>query len=165
MPGKLLAGEYPGAPKRDNALRKLASIVDAGVGHFIDLTERRDLVPPYDQLLQQVAQTRQLALGYDRFPIPDIGIPESPELTDRILDRIDGLMATGIAPYVHCWGGVGRTGTIIGCWLVRHGHRGPDALKVLADHWQTVAKWQRHPRSPESSQQENYVLNWARRKA
>ena len=22
--------------------------------------------------------------------------------------------------YVHCWGGVGRTGTVVGCWLVRH---------------------------------------------
>jgi hypothetical protein len=162
VPEKLLAGEYPGAPKRDDALRKLASIVGAGVSHFIDLTEKHDLVAPYDQLLHEVAQTRQLVLGYDRFPIPDVGIPESPELTNRILDRIDGLTAAGIVPYVHCWGGVGRTGTIIGCWLVRHGRSGPDALKVIADHWQTVAKRQRHPRSPESSLQEHYVLNWAR---
>ena len=162
MPGKLLAGEYPAAPKRDDALRKLANIVDAGVRHFIDLTEKHDLVAPYDQLLHEVAQTRQLVLGYDRFPIADVGIPESPELTNRILDHIDGLMDAGLAPYVHCWGGVGRTGTIIGCWLVRHGHTGADALKVIAGHWETVAKRQRHPRSPESNLQEHYVLDWAK---
>ena len=30
--------------------------------------------------------------------------------------------------YLHCWGGVGRTGTVVGCWLVRHGRTGDEAL-------------------------------------
>ncbi len=29
------------------------------------------------------------------------------------------------AVYVHCWGGVGRTGTVVGCWLLRHGYAVP----------------------------------------
>ena len=28
--------------------------------------------------------------------------------------------AAGGNAYVHCWGGSGRTGTAIGCWLQRH---------------------------------------------
>ena len=28
--------------------------------------------------------------------------------------------------YVHCWGGVGRTGTVVGCYLVRQGEREAD---------------------------------------
>ena len=39
----------------------------------------------------------------------------------RILDDVDAALADGGAVYVHCWGGIGRTGTVVGCWLVRHG--------------------------------------------
>lgn len=30
--------------------------------------------------------------------------------------------------YLHCWGGIGRTGTIVGCWLARNGFPGKAAL-------------------------------------
>jgi len=30
--------------------------------------------------------------------------------------------------FVHCWGGVGRTGTVVGCLLVDAGHDGQAAL-------------------------------------
>ena len=39
----------------------------------------------------------------------------------RVLDAIDKDIADGRTVYVHCWGGIGRTGMVIGCWLVRHG--------------------------------------------
>src|SRR5260370_41266282 len=47
-----------------------------------------------------------------------------------ILDTIDGEIARGKAVYVHCWGGHGRTGVVVGCWLQRHalgGKAGPIA--------------------------------------
>ncbi len=39
----------------------------------------------------------------------------------KILDTIDESMAKALPVYVHCWGGVGRTGTVAGCYLMRHG--------------------------------------------
>ena len=42
----------------------------------------------------------------------------------RILDDVDEAIAGGGLTYVHCWGGIGRTGTVVGCWLVRHGLEG-----------------------------------------
>lgn len=33
-------------------------------------------------------------------------------------------LAAGQTVYVHCYGGIGRTGTVVGCWLVRHGLSG-----------------------------------------
>ncbi len=33
---------------------------------------------------------------------------------------------------MHCWGGVGRTGTVVGCWLVRHGLDDGDAIARIA---------------------------------
>ncbi|CAK0762941.1 hypothetical protein CCP4SC76_3830006 [Gammaproteobacteria bacterium] len=82
-------------------------------------------------------------------------------MTNAILDRIDELLESGHVPYVHCWGGIGRTGTIIGCWLVRQGLSGEEALQTIADHWITVAKRHFFPRSPQTNTQCEYVLHWA----
>ena len=38
----------------------------------------------------------------------------------------------GQRAYVHCWGGIGRTGTLVGCYLVRRGMAGSDAIVELA---------------------------------
>ena len=61
--------------------------------------------------------------------------------------------------YVHCWGGVGRTGTIIGCWLARHYEPGHAALGRLTELWQDNPK-SRTRRSPETTDQVWYVLEW-----
>jgi protein-tyrosine phosphatase len=52
-----------------------------------------------------------------RTPIRDGGCPTIDELR-AILDRIDAELARGEVVYVHCGGGHGRTGTVVGCWLV-----------------------------------------------
>ena len=49
-----------------------------------------------------------------------------------ILDAIDDSVKVGKPVYVHCWGGVGRTGMVIGCWLLRHGlAKSSDVLDML----------------------------------
>ena len=160
VPGRLMAGEYPIAIREEDGLRKLAGIVAAGISHFIDLTQPRDPLDPYEQMLPKVADPSRYAPGYDRFAITDMGLPDSPDQTNAILDRLDDLLAECQVPYVHCWGGIGRTGTIIGCWLVRHGHTGDEALATIAGHWTTVAKRYRYPQSPQTDGQREYVLRW-----
>lgn len=161
IPGKLMAGEYPIAIREEDGLRKLATILAAGISHFIDLTHARDPLDPYTDLLQAVTEPDVPLPGHDRFAITDMGIPDSVELTNAILDRIDQVMAAGCVPYIHCWGGIGRTGTIVGCWLVRHGQSGREALDTIAGHWSTVAKRHRYPMSPQTEAQCQYVLHWA----
>jgi len=34
--------------------------------------------------------------------------------------------------FVHCWGGVGRTGTVVGCWHVARGTTADEALEKIA---------------------------------
>ena len=150
-PGHLLAGEYPRNKKDDAASRaKLTYLTDAGVTTFIDLTEDREL-SPYAQWLDSERQT------YYRFPIVDLGIPATPATTTAILDTIDAHIATDDVVYLHCWGGVGRTGTIVGCWLARHGSSA--ALEYLAELWVKCPKsdW---TRSPETEEQRQYVREW-----
>jgi len=140
--GKGEKGEY-------EELRK--KIEDAGIVSFIDLTEE-DKHAPYDRLLE-VAE-------YRRFPIKDYDIPESNEHTIAILTLIDDNLRNNRPTYIHCYGGRGRTGTIIGCWLARHGHEGEAALKKLRELWAENPKSERGLQTPETPEQEQYIVEW-----
>ena len=94
-----------------------------------------------------------------RFPIVDGCVPETPEQTVAILDAIDECIGAGKIAYVHCWGGIGRTGVIVGCWLARHGKPGRPALE------RPRALWRNNPKSewmdvPNTRKQEKYILDW-----
>jgi protein-tyrosine phosphatase len=60
--------------------------------------------------------------------------------------------------YVHCIGGIGRTGITVACYLIRHGMAGQQALVELQVLRQNVASWYR--RSPESDLQIEFVEKW-----
>ena len=82
---------------------------------------------------------------HERHPIRDLSVPRSPQDMASILDALDEALEGGRNVYVHCWGGVGRTGTVVGCWLVRHGLTGDQALAQIAGWWRGVEKSWYHP--------------------
>lgn len=150
-PGRLLAGEYPGALNPDVAQDKLRRFLDAGVTMFLDLTQAGEYgLEPYAPLLRGQAEHR-------RMPIPDGGTPTAEEMT-RILEAIDDALRAGQVIYVHCFGGIGRTGTVVGCYLVRHGLSGVQALAELARLRRgTPDGWKE---SPETRAQCAMVMGW-----
>jgi protein-tyrosine phosphatase len=77
-----------------------------------------------------------------------------------LLDALDADLASGYKVYLHCWGGIGRTGTTVGCWLVRHGLSGGQALARLNELYQTAEQSRIFPRSPETDDQVNFILGW-----
>ena len=158
-PGRFAAGEFPGAKDPAEAARKLRTLFSAGIDHFIDLTEPGELVP-YVEIAKEEARCLDTAVGYERHPVIDQCVPSSPGQMTRILDAIDAAICDGKTVYLHCWGGVGRTGTVVGCWLVRHGRTGDAALRQIAAWWKGVEKVYRKPISPETSEQHEYVRDW-----
>ena len=161
VPGRFLAGEYPGATYRQAAADKLRTLLQAGINHFIDLTQRRDRLAPYAEMAVHEAGRLGMEVVHEPHPIMDLGVPRRPQDTALILDAIDAALANGRNVYVHCWGGIGRTGTIVGCWLVRHGRTGDEALAQIAEWWQDVEKSYIHPLSPQTHEQRRYVRRWA----
>jgi hypothetical protein len=159
-PGLLLAGEYPSAPDQRPARQRLGRLLDHGIASFVDLTEPDEL-PAYQPWLQAEAELRGLSPRYRRLAIRDRDIPASPLHMVAMLDHLDAELVARRPVYLHCWGGVGRTGTVVGCWLVRHGASGEQALQTLAGWWRAVDKSWRHPRSPETDAQQGYVLDWS----
>ena len=153
VPGKLLAGEYPGAKLDADADPRLAAFTAAGITSFVDLTEEIEGLTPYSRLLE--------GARCERLPIQDGGCPTPVEMR-AILDWIDSEIADGHVVYVHCWGGHGRTGTVIGCWLVRHGAVPEAALTRIGELRRDVpdAAWMP---SPETDDQIRLVERWLRR--
>jgi protein-tyrosine phosphatase len=159
LPGEpILAGEYPGAMDPGSTAARLQLFLDAGITSFLDLTSPGELVS-YEPFLHHIAGRRGLDVRYHRAPIEDFNVP-TPEDMDRILDHIEAEQAAGRTVYVHCWGGVGRTGTVVGCHLVRRGLDGAAALAELARLWRTVEKCDWCPESPESDEQRDFVRDW-----
>jgi protein-tyrosine phosphatase len=155
--GLLLAGEYAGAASAPRARRKLEALLDAGIRSFFDLTEEGDLLP-YDDMLRELASERGIAVAYKRVPIPDMGVPRPADL-QALLCQLEVNVSVGTPSYVHCWGGIGRTGTVIGCWLVEHDAiDGNEALTRIADLRRGTPDGRR--RSPETDEQCALVLGW-----
>jgi Dual specificity phosphatase, catalytic domain len=160
----LLAGEYPGALDPALAKAKVIQLLSCGVSYLIDLTEpwdgRGDGLQPYHPFLpdRTIGGT---AITYCPCPIPDINVPRSRQDMIAILDSIDHATANGCVVYVHCWGGVGRTGVVVGCYLVRYGMTGGAALATVHRLWHTTDK--SHTRrvfSPETLAQQEWVRTW-----
>ena len=151
---KLLAGEYPRTKERNSSQKKIDALIRAGVTLFIDLTEETEGLLPYGDFIKSHKEVL-----HRRLPIRDVSTPLSQEVTIEILDAIDAEIAKGGIVYVHCWGGVGRTGLIVGCWLARHCGDGKAALVNLRKLWQHCPK-SLNRQSPETPEQERYIINW-----
>jgi protein-tyrosine phosphatase len=153
QPGRLLAGPCPGSDEH------LAALAAAGVTCILNLQfpeevnhagePFRDYTVPYRALLDG-RQPRFL-----RFPVPDFSIPTRAGMV-AILDALDAALADGHTIYLHCWGGKGRTGTVVGCWLARHGHaQGQAAVEKV---WKLREGLKGD--SPENETQRAFVRGW-----
>lgn len=158
--GRLLAGEYPGVSLAPEITRRrLDAFLEAGINTIINLTIE-DEAEDYTCLLQEQASYYGTDLECLHFPIADFGLPTHKLMTE-ILDAIDHALACGRKVYVHCYGGIGRTGVTVGCFLVRRGYTGQQALQELAGWWCNVPKSARHLHSPETFQQAEFILHWS----
>jgi protein-tyrosine phosphatase len=141
--GRLIAGRHPCALAAEDAAVAVGELVDAGVTLFLDLTRRGEL-EPYSALVLDPVR-------YLNMPIVDFSIPTRDDLV-AILDEIDAELDAGGLVYVHCWAGCGRTGVVVGSWLVRHGTEPGEALRRIAET--------RGLGCPQTLEQRVFVLDW-----
>jgi ADP-ribosyl-[dinitrogen reductase] hydrolase len=162
IPGMpVLIGSYPGHCSKDKARAKLRKILDCGIDYFIDLTTAADDVEPYEKLLVQESGGK--TVEYRSFPIEESSIPES-EGMNEILNAMDAAVKASNSIYVHYRGGIGRAGTVAGCYLVRHGMSPSDALAEVQKLFETFApeRVAKHPEgSPQHAVQRKLVHDWA----
>jgi hypothetical protein len=184
VPGRFLAAEYPRSLEDEISERVIKELVDFGITHFIDLTTEEDELEPYMHIVNRVCKEKfgKITVQQTNYQIIDGRTPKL-EKMDTILDHIDHLLCQGEVIYVHCWGGIGRTGTVVDCWLNRHvngkisnppdlNHFFPDqnpppknGLRLgLLDLWCTNPKSIRReePTIPTNHRQRPFVEKWTK---
>lgn len=168
VPDLLLAGEYPYAFEEEAGRARLRAFLDAGIRLFVDLTEPREsgrtgLLEPYAEALEEEAAARGVAVRVVRHPVRDMDVPDDGGL-ERIVAELEAAVARREPAYVHCWGGIGRTGTAIAAYLARrHGVGGDEALELLGTLWRDVPKSAVFPESPQTEEQRRAVRRFAER--
>ena len=137
VPGKLLAGFYPGDLMPEGTRKKLTSLMSVGIRHVVNLVPKDEtnlygqVFIPYMDVLEETARLQGLQVTVARLPIQVYEVPTVQEMS-VILDGIDQNSKAHRPVYVHCVGGRGRTGLVIGCYLIRHGIASPaTVLEVI----------------------------------
>jgi protein-tyrosine phosphatase len=155
----LIVGEYPRGWNGRRLRSRLRQLLQAGVTFFLDLTEEGEKgLRPYTGSLRKEAAFTGQVVEYKRMPIPDFDTPTVEQMR-RILDALDKALAKGHIAYLHCYAGLGRTGTVAGCYLVRHGMQGQEALEELVRlRHRTDLEGQS---SPVTDEQRQMVYDWA----
>ena len=161
VPGLLCAGQYPGDVNAENREAKIRGLVECGIRRVLNLMEEtetgwsKQAFVPYAPQLTEAAAEQDNQVECLRFSIRDAWVPSRAGMK-RILDAIDEAVQANTPVYVHCWGGHGRTSTVIGCWLVRHGMTGQDAIAQIQE-WRKDLPKHHYPLEDE---QEHFILCW-----
>lgn len=156
--GKLLAGPFPGSFDADLTRLRLDAFIESGISFFLDLTcpgER----PPYHPLLTGRRTPDGKVCVYRNLPIPDFGVP-TPSRMHEILTTLSRALGQGHLVYLHCWGGIGRTGTAVGCLLVEEGFDGDRALLEVQRLFNQSERGGGGCQSPETGEQREFVRKW-----
>jgi len=164
IPGQLVAGCYPGDLDPLVIEEKLWGLIAAKVSLTVSLMEENETdhrgrpFADYVMRLSELAQTEGQQIRCVRFPIRDMSIPTAAQMR-TILAVIKDEIARGGTVYIHCWGGKGRTATVVGCLLLEMGLENTETvlprIKELTVHareffWPT----------PQTEEQCEFVRGW-----
>ena len=123
----------------------------AGVDIVLSLLtpeEQRDL-----DLQDEAGQAKSHGMEFDSFPIPDREIPKSEARLAEALEEITRRLSEGKNVVVHCRQGIGRSGLVAACLLVKKGMSPGAAVELVSAA--------RGEPVPETSAQRDWIDHYA----
>ncbi|HUW40773.1 MAG TPA: ADP-ribosylglycohydrolase family protein [Rectinemataceae bacterium] len=181
LPGRLLAGPHPLAVPEAESRARVEALREAGIEVVVDLTDDGEKFPvdaaAYEALLggggssgggssagggssrgggASGARSEKGRIERRRAPLRDFGAEAAG--VRRAVGQVEAALESGCRVYLHCRGGVGRTGMVAAACLVERGLAAPsEALGLLAAL--RAAAGESRP-SPETPEQRELVAAW-----
>ncbi len=112
--------EHVGGMRLPESNEELKTLDARNVGLIISLTEQ-----PLPNKFFNGTKLQKLHLPIEDFKAPTI--QQVQEMVHHIKEQI----ATGKKVIIHCRGGIGRTGTMLACWLVAEGMNAKNAIDTI----------------------------------
>jgi protein-tyrosine phosphatase len=158
LPNTLIAGQIPTSLEQEETELKLNRLIELNVKAVINLMEPKERNRQGELFYDYRQYLKNKNIQTHSFPVVDLSIPTTQTMSS-VLNLIDDYRSKDQLVYIHCWGGIGRTGTVVGCYLKRIG---------LADNYnvfETIRSLKQYSGlanrlSPETEEQMNFVLQW-----
>ena len=126
-PGRLGIAPRPrGAEWLDDETRAWRKAGIDAVVSLLEPAEEAEL-----DLRGEPASSKASGLTFHAFPIPDRGIPRSPEAVGEVADQIVGALRSGKTVVVHCRQGIGRSAMMVAAALIAGGLTAETAVNAI----------------------------------
>jgi hypothetical protein len=164
IPGKLLAGEIPSSREETIRKEKVKNLVKMGFDAIINLMEHEErtfsgeLLTDYIPDLEQFSTRVNRKIEVHRMPIKDLSIT-TPQKMKETIQLIQSLILDDKKVYIHCWGGIGRTGTVVGCYLLENNMATTESVIQTIEYLKRTTPI-KDRRSPETDEQMDFILDW-----
>lgn len=132
----LFAGQYPGSKSPSLHAIKLTQLLSLKIDCVMSLMEEAESsrFTRYQEALYHFNPN----IEYFNYPIPDMSVPTKKQLYD-IVHHVQTLLTSKKRVYIHCWGGHGRTGVVVGALLIYNGYTPQNALaKIKEERMKTL---------------------------
>ena len=136
----LIEGEIAGMAKPASSVYDFKFLKDEGFEAIVSLTEL-----PLSEVL-----TEKFGFSVKHIPVRDFEAPTLEQIEDFVAFA-ENARSEGKKLVVHCDAGIGRTGTILACYLVSKGYNAADAIEEVRT---------KRPGSLETIEQEEIVLKF-----
>jgi protein-tyrosine phosphatase len=129
---------------------------------FVLATGRLGLVPPERirtpdfalYLDERWATDPEVTWPYELVAWPDFGVPTNETEVFECVRQIHGRANAGELVEIACYGGLGRTGTVLGCLAIVAGVHAEDAVEWVREHYDR--------RAVETDDQMDFIVRFSR---
>lgn len=158
LPNRFIVGEIPASMKEDETIAKLNGLIQVNVNVVINLMEEDEKNYENKSFYDYAPYLNKHNVETHRIPIKDLSIPTI-ETMKKILSIVQDSIRQKKVVYLHCWGGVGRTGTAVGCFLLNNSLASKDNVLETINYLKRTTSIDKR-QSPETEEQRKFLMEW-----